>query len=148
MDKSRSKILAHWSCLVFLLLTAGVSFAQEVKLAPATRKQIENAVAKFMALSSAPGISVAVVKDGEYVWSAGFGMADLENSVPATSQTLYRLASVSKPITAVAAMQLWQRGKLDLDAPVQKYCPAFPVKSEGPITTRELLSHRLPAPST
>ena len=68
-------------------------------------------------------------------------MADLENSVPATPQTLYRLASVSKPITAVAALQLWQAGKLDLDAPVQKFCPAFPVKEDGAINTRELLSH-------
>jgi serine beta-lactamase-like protein LACTB, mitochondrial len=67
-------------------------------------------------------------------------MADLENSVPATSRTLYRLGSVSKPLTATAAMHLWERGKIDLDAPVQKYCPAFPRK-EWPITTRELLGH-------
>jgi CubicO group peptidase (beta-lactamase class C family) len=67
-------------------------------------------------------------------------MADLENDVPATSKTLYRLASVSKALTATAAMQLWERGKLDLDAPVQKYCPGFPRK-EWPITTRELLGH-------
>ena len=66
-------------------------------------------------------------------------MADLENLVPATSTTLYRLASISKPITA-AAMVLYERGKLDLDAPVQKYCPAFP-KKEAPITTRQLLGH-------
>jgi CubicO group peptidase (beta-lactamase class C family) len=136
-----SKIQTCWFLLACVLLAATVSGAQESKLAPATRKEIENAVAKFMALNSVPGISVAVVKNGEYVWSAGFGMADLENSVPATSQTLYRLASLSKPITAVAAMQLWQQSKLDLDVPVQKYCPAFPEKSEGPITTRELLGH-------
>jgi serine beta-lactamase-like protein LACTB, mitochondrial len=136
MNKACSRLLA-----VFLLM-GYVAFAQAAKLAPAARKKIETAVAKFMAASSAPGVSVAVVKDGEYVWAAGFGMADLENSVPATSQTLYRLASISKPITAAAAMQLWEQGKLDLDAPVQKYCPAFPEKSEGPITTRELLGHR------
>jgi serine beta-lactamase-like protein LACTB len=87
-----------------------------------------------------PGISAAVVQDGEFVWSAGFGMADLENSVPATSQTLYRLGSISKPITSTAAMALWEHGKLDLDSPVQKYCPAFPRKP-WPITTRELLGH-------
>jgi CubicO group peptidase (beta-lactamase class C family) len=67
-------------------------------------------------------------------------MADLENFVPATPSTLFRLASVSKPITATAILQLWERGKLDLDAPIQKYCPAFPQK-EWPITTRELLNH-------
>ena len=135
------KCLAQLFC-VTVVVAGNALYAQEVaKLAPAERKEIETAVAKFMAKNGAPGISVAVVKGGEYVWAAGFGMADLENSVPATSQTLYRLASLSKPITAVAAMQLWQQGKLDLDAPVQKYCPAFPEKSEGPITTRELLSH-------
>jgi len=140
MNDRWSRILAQLFCLT-VVFAVTVSFAQEAKLASTTRKEIETAVAKFMAANSVPGISVAVVKDGEYVWSAGFGMADLENSVPATSQTLYRLASVSKPITAVAAMQLWQQGKLNLDAPVQKYCPAFPEKPEGPITTRELLSH-------
>lgn len=67
-------------------------------------------------------------------------MADLENSVPATPQTLYRIGSISKPITATAAMALWERGELDLDSPVQKYCPQFPQKN-WPITTRELLGH-------
>jgi len=93
-----------------------------------------------MAKNNLPGVSIAVVEDGAYEWSKGFGMADLENSVPATPHTLYRLASISKPITAAAAMLLYQRGKLDLDAPVEKYCPAFPMK-EAPITTRELLGH-------
>jgi hypothetical protein len=66
-----------------------------------------------MAKNNLRGISIAVVENGEYEWSKGFGMADLENLVPATSQTLYRLASISKPITATAAMVLWERGKLD-----------------------------------
>jgi CubicO group peptidase (beta-lactamase class C family) len=93
-----------------------------------------------MAANSAPGISAAAVLNGEEVWSEGFGMADLENSVPVTPQTLFRLASISKPITATAAMQLWEQGKLDIEAPIQKYCPAFPQK-ETPIGTRQLMSH-------
>jgi CubicO group peptidase (beta-lactamase class C family) len=141
MRKRWPRILICWICLGYILAAATVSFAQQDKLSLAAHQQIENAVSKFMAANGAPGISVAVVKNGEFAWSGGFGMADLENFVPATSQTLYRLASVSKPITAVVAMQLWQQGKLDLDAPVQKYCPTFPQKSEGPITTRELLGH-------
>ena len=52
---------------------------------------------------------------------------DLENSIPATSTTLYRLASISKPLTATAAMVLYERGELDLDAPVQRYCPSAPL---------------------
>jgi len=57
-----------------------------------------------------------------------------------TSSTLFRLGSISKPVTAIAILQLWEQSKLDLDAPVQKYCPAFPQK-ESPITTRQLLGH-------
>lgn len=67
-------------------------------------------------------------------------MSDLENFIPAKSSTVYRLGSISKLITAVAALQLVERKKLELDAPVQKYCPSFPKKS-WPITPRQLLSH-------
>jgi CubicO group peptidase (beta-lactamase class C family) len=116
------------------------AFAQDAPLTPAKRAQIEKAVSAFMTANSAPGVSIAVVQNGQPVWSAGFGMADLEDSAPATASTLYRLASISKPITAVAILQLYERGKLDLDAPVQKYCPAFPQK-DAPITSRQLLGH-------
>jgi serine beta-lactamase-like protein LACTB len=109
-------------------------------LATSKRKRIESAVSNFMVRNNSPGVAVAVVENGKYEWAEGFGTADLENSIPVTPHTLFRLASISKPITATAAMLLHERGKLDLDAPVQKYCPAFPVK-ESPITTRELLAH-------
>jgi CubicO group peptidase (beta-lactamase class C family) len=93
-----------------------------------------------MSANSVPGIAAAAVVNGEEVWSEGFGMADLENSVPVTQQTLFRLASISKPITATAAMHLWEQGKMDIEAPIQKYCPAFPEKG-SPITTRQLMAH-------
>ena len=93
-----------------------------------------------MASTHVPGLSVAVVEDGNYVWAAGFGFADLENNVPASEHTLFRLASISKPLTAVGAMELWECGKLDLDVPVQKYCPSFPQKP-APITTRQVMGH-------
>jgi len=125
---------------ILLICAANRSSAQNASLAPDKRAQIEDAVSKFMAASGAPGVSVAVVLNGEHVWSEGFGMADLENNVPVTPQTLFRLASVSKSMTATAAMHLWEQGKLDLEAPLQKYCPAFP-KKEWPISARQLLSH-------
>ncbi|MGB0035650.1 MAG: serine hydrolase domain-containing protein [Candidatus Acidiferrales bacterium] len=128
--------------LLFALFTATSHLvcAQDAKLSAAKRAQIESAISKFMSANNVPGLGAAVVENGQLVWSKGFGKADLENSVPATEHTLFRLGSVSKPLTATAAMQLWERGKLDLDAPVQKYCPAFPQKP-WPITTRELLGH-------
>ena len=128
-------------CLLVLLLgSASGTSAQQKSFSAEKRAQIEMAVSSFMSANSVPGIGAAIVLEGEAVWSAGFGMADLENSSPATSSTLFRLGSISKPITATAILQLWERGKLDLAAPVQKYCPAFPQK-EWPITSRELLGH-------
>src|SRR5579871_91356 len=139
-QRKRQKITTTLVRLLAYLLAASCAVAQTGKLSAEKQARIEGTISKFMAASKAPGISAAVVQAGEFVWSAGFGMADLENSVPATSQTLYRLGSISKPITATAAMALWEHGKLDLDSPVQKYCPAFPQKP-WPITARELLGH-------
>jgi len=126
--------------LLTILASAAAVSAQQKTLSQEKRLEIEKAVSTFMSANSVPGMGAAVVLDGEPVWSAGFGMADLEDSAPATSSTLFRLGSLSKPITATALLQLWEHGKLDLDAPVQKYCPAFPQK-EWPITSRELLGH-------
>jgi len=126
-----------------LVLWSAVSipaYTQQTKLDPQKRTQIEAAVSKFMATTHVPGLSVAVVESGEYEWASGFGLADAENNVPASEYTLFRLASISKSLTATAAMELWERGQLDLDAPVQKYCPAFPQK-QAPITTRQVMGH-------
>jgi CubicO group peptidase (beta-lactamase class C family) len=129
-----------FSLLALFLFCAAAASAQQKSISAEKRAQIEKAASNFMTANTVPGMGVAVVLHGELVWSAGFGMADLEDFAPATSSTLFRLGSISKPITAVAVLQLWERGKLDLDAPVQKYCPAFPQK-EWPITARELLAH-------
>jgi CubicO group peptidase (beta-lactamase class C family) len=81
-----------------------------------------------------------VVAREELVWSAAFGEADLENDVPVRTDTMFRLASVSKPITATAVLQLSERGRLDLDAPIQRYVPGFSEKA-WPVTARLLLAH-------
>ena len=87
-----------------------------------------------------PGLTAALVVGAHLTWSQGYGLADVENGVPATADTVYRLASVSKPITAVAVMQLAEQGRIDIDAPVRKYVPGFPEKP-WPITARQLLAH-------
>jgi serine beta-lactamase-like protein LACTB, mitochondrial len=125
--------------LAILFCTSSLS-AQQKSFSPEKRAAIERAVSSFMSANNIPGLSAAIFLEGEPRWSQGFGMADLENSSPATSSTLFRLGSISKSITATAVLQLWERGKLDLEAPVQKYCPEFPQK-EWPITTRQLLGH-------
>jgi CubicO group peptidase (beta-lactamase class C family) len=85
-----------------------------------------------------PGLSVAVARDGEIVWSEGFGWADLEDRRPVTPRTRFRLGSVSKTLTAAAVAQLHERGRIDLDAPVQTYVPVYPQKPWR-VTTRQLM---------
>lgn len=87
-----------------------------------------------------PGLSVAVIVDGRVVWSEGMGYADLENRVPATPLTRFRIGSISKPVTAEAVGLLVEQGKLDLDLPVQTYVPDYP-RQRWPITTRQVGGH-------
>ncbi|NHQ90404.1 serine hydrolase domain-containing protein [Janthinobacterium lividum] len=96
-------------------------------------------VAQRMDKARIPGVTVGF-SQGDVEWVKGYGYADLENRVPATARSSYRLASVTKPMTAVAILQLVERGKIDLDAPVQTYVPYFPVKP-FPVTVRQLLGH-------
>ncbi|MHB1224785.1 MAG: serine hydrolase domain-containing protein [Gemmatimonadaceae bacterium] len=87
-----------------------------------------------------PGLSVAVIVDGRTVWSEGMGYADLENRVAATPLTRFRIGSISKPVAAEAVGLLVERGKLDLDVPVQSYVPDYP-RQRWPITTRQVGGH-------
>ncbi len=87
-----------------------------------------------------PGLSAAVVLDNRVVFLDGFGEADVENHVPATPRTVYRIAGVSKMISAVALLQLVGSGKIDLDASVRDYVPELPDKG-APITVRHVLAH-------
>ena len=96
-------------------------------------------VAQRMDKARIPGVTVGF-SQGDVEWVKGYGYADLENRVPATARSSYRLASVTKPMTAVAILQLVEQGKIDLDAPVQTYVPYFPVKP-FPVTVRQLLGH-------
>jgi serine beta-lactamase-like protein LACTB len=110
-------------------------------LAPAKIEAIEALISAAMTRLGIPGLSAAVVTERRMRWSSAFGTADLENSVPAKPVTVYRLASVTKPMSATAVLQLVEAGKVDLDAPIQRYVPAFPEK-QWPVTVRHLLSHQ------
>lgn len=102
--------------------------------------QAEATVARVMDEHAIPGMSVAVLIDGEIVWSEGFGFANLEHRIPVTTLTRMRIGSVSKPVTAAAVGRLVEQGRLDLDVPVQRYVPSFPEK-RWPITTRQVAGH-------
>ena len=122
-------------------LVAIDTFAQlPPPLEPDAVKHIDAAAEAWRSEVKAPGLSIAVVRDDQLVWSKGYGLSDVANQLPARADTVYRLASLTKCLTGVAVMQLVEDGKLDLDAPIQQYVPAYPQK-QWTVTPRHLLTH-------
>jgi D-alanyl-D-alanine carboxypeptidase len=101
-------------------------------------------VATTVAQRSQPGLSIGVVLGDHLIWAKGYGYADVEKKVPATTQTLYRIASITKTFTAVAILQLRDAGKLQLDDPIRRHLSRARIQAtaDAPdITIRELLIH-------
>lgn len=108
---------------------------------PAARAdEIDDYLRRQMERQQIPGLSLAVVKDGKVIKAAGYGLANIETKTSATPETVYQLASVTKPFTATAIMLLVQDGKLALDDPIGKYIEGAPESWDG-ITVRHLLLH-------
>lgn len=92
-----------------------------------------------------PGLSVAIVKDQEVIWSKGYGLADVKKKIPATAETVYSICSITKLFTSIAIMQLCEQGKLRLDDSLSSILPEREIRQQfsdsGPITIRGLLTH-------
>ncbi|MCR9247365.1 MAG: beta-lactamase family protein [bacterium] len=129
------------SKIALFAMTLGAAPLAAQGLEDALVQKIEAGIERQMERQSLVGLTVAIGVDGGLAWTKGFGMADLEHEVPATEQTVYRLASISKPITAAAVMLLVERGKIELDATVDTYVAAWPQK-RWPVTVRQLLAHQ------
>lgn len=95
------------------------------------------------------GLSIAVVSDQHLLWTQGFGWADRDAGIPANSETVYRVGSITKLFTVTAALQFAERGQLDLDAPIQQVLPEFRIGSrfgEAAVTPRRLMNHHAGLP--
>ncbi|MBI5476338.1 MAG: serine hydrolase [Ignavibacteriales bacterium] len=91
-----------------------------------------------------PGVSACIIKDGNIVWIGAYGYADIERNIKVTDSTLFLVASLSKPVTATALMQLWESGRFKLDEDVNHYLPfqvRNPLHPNDSITFRMLLTH-------
>jgi CubicO group peptidase (beta-lactamase class C family) len=140
--RTRSRLNATLLLFVGLaaLTVSAVPYQEEARpLSSDALQSFERFVAERMAYDRIPGLSVGFVKDA-FTWARGFGWADVENQSPARPESSYRLASITKTITAVAILKLVEDGKIDLDAEIQSYVPYFPRK-KWPVTVRKLLGH-------
>ena len=118
----------------FFFLIYNFSQAQSLK------QELDKYIADYRLLKNVPSISAGVLSNGKIFWLGAAGYSDLENHITANPKTIYRIASISKPITAVAVMQLVEKGKIKLDEDALKYIPYFP-KKKWKFTVRQLLNH-------
>jgi CubicO group peptidase (beta-lactamase class C family) len=123
---------------IFLLLLALPGAGQSPGFDAAA---LDAALQEVRAAQGIPAVSCAVAFDGAIRYARAFGYADLENDVPADPETVFRTASIAKPLTAVAAMRLAHDGKLDLDRPIGGLIPSLPEKPWS-MTVRQLLGHQ------
>ncbi len=114
--------------------------AQDEVFSPSVAHDIDKKIQDFVQQRHVVGLSAAIANSSGNVWISHYGTSDIENGVAVEEKTVFRIPSIAKVITATATMQLAEGHKLDLDAPIQKYCPAFPEK-QWPITARQLLAH-------
>ena len=99
---------------------------------------VDAAAAKLLADQATPGLSISVLRKGQFIYSKGFGFANLETQTAATPQSIYPIGSITKQFTAASVMQLADAGKLSVDDPLSKYFPDWP--RGGEITLRQLLT--------
>ena len=119
---------------------AVLTAAQGPTLPASAADKIDEIVKAEQQRQKIPGLSIAAAFKDRLIYSKAYGMADLEHRVATRPTTAFRTASIAKPITATAVMLLAQAGKVDLEAPVRQYCPAWPEK-HPPITVRQVLGH-------
>lgn len=127
-----------------LLVLALSSLSLHAQTAPASAPPQAHSVEQFlqaeMARRGIPGMQVAVVQHGKIVLLRAYGLANIENSVPVTDRSVFPINSITKAFTGVAAMQLVEAGKLDLDAPASRYLDNLPADWRA-ITVRQLFGH-------
>ena len=120
-------------CPLFLLLCAAS--------AATLPEAVDTAMREEMKQQELVGLAVGVIQNGRIEYLKGYGWADREKQTPVTRQTMFRWASISKSLTAVTALQLWELDRLDLSRDVRDYVPEFP-EHNATIRIRHLLSHQ------
>jgi CubicO group peptidase (beta-lactamase class C family) len=138
------KTLAKSLLAVLLVFNAGNLRSQTSNKENISRRdqerlaRFEKQVEELRALLKIPGMSAAIIKDQKLIWAKGFGFADLENRIPATPDTVFHLASITKTFGATLILQLVEQGKLSLDEPMSRYSSDF---KDDSVKIRHIITH-------
>lgn len=130
----RNRLNTLSTFLIFILFFTSTLDAQELK------NKLDRYIFDYQKNKTVPSISAGLLHNDKFIWRGAEGFADIENSVYASPRSIYRIASISKLITAVAVMQLVEKGRINLDVDARRYLPDFP-KKKWKFTVRQLLNH-------
>jgi CubicO group peptidase (beta-lactamase class C family) len=137
----------HWFLIVFAVI---FSFTPSCSNKPTLGDTLETEIPTLMEAANIPGLSMAVIQDGKIVWSGAFGVRSHESNAPVDENTIFEAASLTKTVTAVAALKLVERGALDLDTPLADYLPYPKLAGDErykKITARHVLTHTTGLPN-
>jgi CubicO group peptidase (beta-lactamase class C family) len=132
--------MQHINKIKTFLLILFVFVSYQTNAQQTINKVLDDYLSEYIKTKKIPSISAGLLVNKEVKWFNSFGYSDIENNTAVSDKSLFRIASISKPITAVAIMQLWEKGILNLDIDVRKYIPYFPEKKYK-FTIRQLLNH-------
>lgn len=154
----------HFTPVALAFIAVQLSVAQDAGSSPETEKRVErvtsgltgdvaikgeehttHTLADRMKELNVPGVSIAVIHEGKIEWARGFGVRSI-GGPPVAAEIMFQAGSISKPLAAMAALRLVERGKLSLDADINTFLktwkfPADPLAAGKPLTLRELLTH-------
>lgn len=178
LKRSRLKITGLCCCLAFFATSCNQTTVIPSSVSSlrsdyeALRQEASHAIRAEMQKHNLHGISIALMYDQTNIWTEGFGYSDKAESKLASGNTIYQVGSITKPITALAIMQLAEKDEIDIDHPLQAYIPGFNIRSrftpitefvspfpedngetihrvidDNPITLRNMLSHHSGLPS-
>jgi CubicO group peptidase (beta-lactamase class C family) len=131
---------------IFCTLVSPALLSAQAPPAARVAQVVDSLARAFVAQGGAPSVAIGVVRGGETIVMKGWGKADLENDVPATEHSVYRIGSITKQFTAAAVMQLVEQGKVRLTDSIGAHLPTLPAAWRG-VTVRQLLNHTSGIPS-
>ncbi len=134
-------LLRHAAFAALLSTGTFATTARAQETAPAWTPRLDSLVMAEMERTRTPGVQVAIAFNGRVILSRGYGVADIETGRPVTTQTLFRVGSVTKMVTGAIIAQLAAEGKLDLQSPISRYVPELTGRRVGRVTTHQLLTH-------
>ena len=143
---SRSPAAALLAASLLALGAPPTLGAQPAPPAARVRATVDSLAQAFLAARKSPGVSIAVVRGTDTLVAQGYGLADVDQNVPATANTLYRIGSITKQFTAASVMRLVEQGKVGLDDSIARHVPNLPTAWRG-VTVRQLLNHTSGIPS-